>query len=135
MECPTSCTRPCVTCGGSRAYCVVLSACWNTPRCLAGLWYWAAFLKPLPPCAQIVDAYGVAKYREVNPAVLTIVTFPFLFAVMFGDIGHGTLMLMFALYMVLSERSLLRQPLNEIFEMCFSGARAAARLTAGLRGK
>ena len=71
---------------------------------------------------QIVDAYGVAKYREVNPAVLTIVTFPFLFAVMFGDVGHGTLMLFFALYMVLSERSLLRQPLNEIFEMCFAGA-------------
>ena len=64
----------------------------------------------------------MAKYREVNPAVLTIVTFPFLFAVMFGDIGHGTLMLFFALYMVLSERSLLRQQLNEIFEMCFAGA-------------
>ena len=69
-----------------------------------------------------MDAYGVAKYREVNPAVLTIVTFPFLFAVMFGDVGHGALMLMFALYMVLSERSLLRQQLNEIFEMCFAGA-------------
>ena len=65
----------------------------------------------------------MAKYREVNPAVLTIVTFPFLFAVMFGDVGHGALMLLFALYMVLSERSLLRQPLNEIFEMCFAGAR------------
>ncbi len=80
-----------------------------------------------PAAPQIVDAYGVAKYREVNPAVLTIVTFPFLFAVMFGDVGHGTLMLCFALYMVLSERALLRQQLNEIFEMCFAGAPLPAR--------
>ena len=42
---------------------------------------------------EIVNTYGVPMYKEVNPAVFAIVTFPFLFGVMFGDIGHGTLLL------------------------------------------
>ena len=31
------------------------------------------------------------RYGEINPAVFTIVTYPFLFGVMFGDVGHGAL--------------------------------------------
>ena len=69
----------------------------------------------------IVDAYGIARYREANPAVMTIVTFPFLFAVMFGDIGHGILMLMFALWLVLSEKNLEGKKLGDILGMMFGG--------------
>lgn len=54
--------------------------------------------------------------------IFTIVTFPFLFAVMFGDVGHGFLMLLFALYLVLNEKALGRTTLNEMVEMCFGGA-------------
>jgi len=43
------------------------------------------------------------------PAPYTIITFPFLFAVMFGDLGHGTLMTCAALYLVLRESRLMAQ--------------------------
>lgn len=42
-------------------------------------------------------------------APYTIITFPFLFAVMFGDMGHGVLMTSFALYLVIRESRLLSQ--------------------------
>uniref|UniRef100_A0A8P4K7Q4 V-type proton ATPase subunit a n=1 Tax=Dicentrarchus labrax TaxID=13489 RepID=A0A8P4K7Q4_DICLA len=64
---------------------------------------------------NIVDAYGIGSYREINPAPYTIITFPFLFAVMFGDLGHGTLMTCAALYLVLRESRLM------MFSMVFAG--------------
>ncbi|XP_039716520.1 V-type proton ATPase 116 kDa subunit a 4 isoform X1 [Pteropus medius] len=71
---------------------------------------------------NIVDAYGVGNYREMNPAPYTIITFPFLFAVMFGDCGHGTVMLLAALWMVLNEKRLLSQKTdNEIWNTFFNG--------------
>ena len=45
---------------------------------------------------EIIDTYGVPTFGEANPAVLTTISFPFLFGVMFGDIGHGGLLLIFA---------------------------------------
>ncbi|KAM9745147.1 V-type proton ATPase 116 kDa subunit a isoform 3-T6 [Menidia menidia] len=71
---------------------------------------------------NIVDAYGIGSYREINPAPYTVITFPFLFAVMFGDLGHGTLMTCAALYFVLRESRLMAQKNdNEIFTMVFAG--------------
>lgn len=52
---------------------------------------------------------SVAKYQEVNPAVYTIVTFPFLFAVMFGDWGHGICLLLGALVLISKESKLSSQ--------------------------
>ncbi|KAH9611632.1 hypothetical protein KSS87_010326 [Heliosperma pusillum] len=70
---------------------------------------------------EIVDAYGIAKYQEANPTVFTVVTFPFLFAVMFGDWGHGICILLAALFLVVREKKLGSQKLGDIMEMMFGG--------------
>ncbi|KID98737.1 vacuolar ATP synthase 98 kDa subunit, partial [Metarhizium majus ARSEF 297] len=68
----------------------------------------------------IVNAYGTATYQEVNPAMPVFVTFPFLFAVMFGDFGHAMIMLSAALAMIYWEKS-LKKVTFELFAMVFYG--------------
>lgn len=69
----------------------------------------------------IVESYGVAEYKEVNPAPFAVITFPFLFAVMFGDVGHGALMFFFAAWVVLNERRMVRRNLGEFMQTCYDG--------------
>jgi V-type H+-transporting ATPase subunit a len=46
-----------------------------------------------------VDTYGVPRYLEFNPGIITCITFPFLFGVMFGDILHGGCLLLLGIYL------------------------------------
>ncbi|CAP71048.1 uncharacterized protein PODANS_6_4180 [Podospora anserina S mat+] len=68
----------------------------------------------------IVNAYGTATYQEVNPAIPVIVTFPFLFAVMFGDFGHAIIMLCASLAMIYWEKP-LKKVTFELFAMVYYG--------------
>ena len=54
--------------------------------------------------------YKFATYGEINPAVFQVVTFPFLFAVMYGDYGHGMIFFAIGAAMCLFEEKLKRNP-------------------------
>ena len=63
---------------------------------------------------ELIDSYGVATYRETNPAVFTIITFPFLFGVMYGDIGHGLFLFCAGLYLLWNEDANDKRKLDEM---------------------
>ena len=73
----------------------------------------------------IVDTYGVPRYKEANPGLFTIISFPFLFGVMYGDIGHGIALTLFAFILVYKEDAIAalqkRGQLGEIPSMAFGG--------------
>lgn len=52
------------------------------------------------PFQDMNDVYGIPSYREINPAPFTIITFPFLFGAMFGDAGHGLMLVLIALLFI-----------------------------------
>jgi len=52
---------------------------------------------------EFVNTYGVPAYMEANPAPFCIVTFPFMFGIMFGDYGHGSLLFAAGLAMCFGE--------------------------------
>lgn len=58
------------------------------------------------PFQEFVNTYGVPNYQEVNPAYFTTITFPFLFGIMFGDVGHGLIMTAAASYLCLKSEEL-----------------------------
>jgi len=53
---------------------------------------------------EFVNTYGIPRYREANPALFTAATFPFLFGVMYGDIGHGTFLFLTGIMLCWNEK-------------------------------
>ena len=51
------------------------------------------------PFRPLVQSYGTARYRDVNPTAFTAVSFVAMFGMMFGDVGHGLVLALLALWL------------------------------------
>ena len=70
---------------------------------------------------EFVNTYGIPRYREANPALFTAATFPFLFGVMYGDIGHGLFLLVAGLFLLWKEKENDKAKLSEMAEGLHTG--------------
>lgn len=70
---------------------------------------------------EFVNTYGIPRYREANPALFTAATFPFLFGVMYGDIGHGLFLFSAGLYLLWNEKANDKAKLGEMAEGMHAG--------------
>lgn len=65
------------------------------------------------PFQEIVNTYSVPRYKEINPALVTSVTFPFQFAVMFGDVAHGSCILFLAAFIFMKQKELMESSIGQ----------------------
>ena len=70
---------------------------------------------------EFVNTYGIPRYREANPALFTAATFPFLFGVMYGDVGHGLFLFCAGLYLIWNEKANEGARLGEMVEGLHTG--------------
>lgn len=70
---------------------------------------------------EFVNTYGIPRYREANPALFTAATFPFLFGVMYGDIGHGLFLFLSGCYLLWNEKANDNAKLGEMGEGMHAG--------------
>ncbi|MFP3346186.1 MAG: V-type ATP synthase subunit I [Sulfolobaceae archaeon] len=54
--------------------------------------------KSIKPLESVIELYGVPSYWEISPTVFLIITFPFLFGLMFPDFGNALVIFIFSLW-------------------------------------
>ncbi len=52
---------------------------------------------------KLVNTYGLPAYNEINPTVLLTLTFPLIFGAMFGDVGHGLVLAIAGIILMLKK--------------------------------
>jgi V/A-type H+-transporting ATPase subunit I len=67
------------------------------------------------PFETLVRLYGVPSYSEVDPTYFLAITFPLLFGLMFGDVGHGLVLIITGII----GRIIFRKKSEDFKNLCF----------------
>jgi len=69
---------------------------------------------------KLVTGFGLPNYFEIDPTIFMIISFPVIFGLMFGDVGHGLLLLFFSILLFVANKKGVKAP--ELFEYMIKGA-------------
>lgn len=68
---------------------------------------------------ELCESYSIPEYQEINPAIPSIVSFPFLFGVMFGDVGHGILLIFGGFILCVAPKAAIQK--SDLVKLFWSG--------------
>lgn len=62
----------------------------------------------MKPFEKLINVYGLPSYYEIDPTCILFITFPLVFGIMFGDVGHGIALFLLSTALLLSGKSFKR---------------------------
>lgn len=77
----------------------------------------------LRPFAMLVTGYGLPRYRELEPTLFVAISYVLMFGMMFGDVGHGALLMAGGLAALLKGRKEKTRDVGVL--LLFAGASGA----------
>ncbi|MHA1672484.1 MAG: V-type ATPase 116kDa subunit family protein [Promethearchaeota archaeon] len=72
--------------------------------------------KIFKPFRILTNLYGVTNYNEIDPTPAVALTYPILFGLMFGDVGHGLILVALGLILIILK---LKDKENTIYDAGF----------------
>ena len=71
--------------------------------------------KVFKPFELLIGAYGIPRYGTIDPTIFVAISFLLMFGAMFGDMGHGLVLVVISLFLWRSKKEKVKQAATLIF--------------------